>query len=69
MLRAIHFYAFYLAGQTIGMGDALNVLAVRFGCECEQLPVTRWAEVLEESVLIHRILMEHWRSEAKAHGR
>ena len=68
VMDALAFYARYLVGQFAGMGEALNLEAVRFACEAEAIPPSRWAEVLEDSQVIHRIVVARSR-EKSADGR
>ena len=63
---ALERYGRYCAGQFVGMGETLNVEAIRFACEADRIQSQRWAAVTEEMFLIHRAAMKH--AERKANG-
>jgi hypothetical protein len=61
-MQAIGFYMRYLAGQYVGMSEALSMDAVRFACEADMIPVERWAETTEEVLVVHRAVLAHTRA-------
>jgi hypothetical protein len=65
-MDALAFYARYLVGQFSGMGEALSLDSLRFACEAEAVPPSRWAELTEEMNLIHRLVVA--RSKEKSAG-
>lgn len=66
VVRSLGLYSHYCAGQFAGMGEALNMSAVRFLCEAEGIPVASWGSMAEEMTLIHSAIME--RSKAEKNG-
>ena len=66
VIRCLGLYTRYCAGQFAGMGEALNMSAVRFLCESEAIPVESWGNKAEEMCLIHSVVMA--RSKADKNG-
>jgi len=53
VLFALNFYSEFLVGQTVGMGDALNLLAVKAAMELEAIDGRDMNDLCSRCFLIH----------------